>query len=106
MSNFDATSSGRHGVVQVESLRGQVRCLFAIEASRLVDASTPSEPEHFHPEWRLVIGSKLSIYHASKKKGDLTKFLVGKDGKVIARFESAVTPESPEVTGAIEKALH
>jgi glutathione peroxidase-family protein len=31
---------------------------------------------------------------------------VGKDGKVIARFESAVTPESPEVTSAIEKALH
>jgi glutathione peroxidase len=38
-------------------------------------------------------------------KWNFTKFLVGKDGKVIARFESAVTPESPEVAGAIEKAL-
>ena len=38
-------------------------------------------------------------------KWNFTKFLVGKDGKVIGRFESAITPESPEVTGAIEKAL-
>ena len=39
-------------------------------------------------------------------KWNFTKFLVGKDGKVITRFESAVKPESAEVTGAIEKALH
>jgi glutathione peroxidase len=36
---------------------------------------------------------------------NFTKFLVGKDGKVIARFESKVTPESPELTAAIEQAL-
>ena len=36
---------------------------------------------------------------------NFTKFLVDKDGKVVARFEPKVTPESPEVTGAIEKAL-
>lgn len=33
------------------------------------------------------------------------KFLIGKDGKPIARFEPKTTPSSPEVTGAIEKAL-
>jgi len=38
-------------------------------------------------------------------KWNFTKFLIGKDGKVIARFESKVTPESPEVTEAVEKAL-
>jgi glutathione peroxidase len=36
---------------------------------------------------------------------NFTKFLIGPDGKVIARFDSAVTPDSPEVTSAIEKAL-
>jgi glutathione peroxidase len=36
---------------------------------------------------------------------NFTKFLIGPDGRVITRFESAVTPDSPEVTGAIEKAL-
>ena len=38
-------------------------------------------------------------------KWNFTKFLVDRDGKVIARFEPAVKPESPEVAAAIEKAL-
>ena len=36
---------------------------------------------------------------------NFTKFLVDKDGKVVARFEPKVTPESPDVAEAIEKAL-
>lgn len=36
---------------------------------------------------------------------NFTKFLVGPDGQVIARFEPKVTPDSPEVTSAIESAL-
>lgn len=42
---------------------------------------------------------------AGDVKWNFTKFLVGKDGKVIAKFDSAVAPESPELTSAIEKAL-
>ncbi len=38
-------------------------------------------------------------------KWNFTKFLVDKNGKVVARFEPKVTPDSPEVTSAIEKAL-
>ncbi len=38
-------------------------------------------------------------------KWNFTKFLIGKDGKVLERFESAVKPDAPELTGAIEKAL-
>jgi len=37
---------------------------------------------------------------------NFTKFLVDRDGKVVGRFEPAVTPDSPELTGAIEKALN
>jgi len=37
---------------------------------------------------------------------NFTKFLIGPDGRVITRFESAVTPDSPEVLAAIEKALN
>jgi glutathione peroxidase len=36
---------------------------------------------------------------------NFTKFLVDKNGKVIARFDSKVTPESPELTSAVEQAL-
>src|SRR5208282_4699601 len=34
---------------------------------------------------------------------NFTKFLVGADGKVVARFDSAVKPDSPDVSAAIEK---
>jgi len=36
---------------------------------------------------------------------NFTKFVVGKDGQVVARFPSKVTPDSPEVIAAIERAL-
>ena len=38
-------------------------------------------------------------------KWNFNKFLIDKDGKVIARFEPQVEPTSPEVTKAIEAAL-
>ena len=36
---------------------------------------------------------------------NFTKFLVGADGKIVARFEPKITPDDPAVTSAIEKAL-
>jgi glutathione peroxidase len=36
---------------------------------------------------------------------NFTKFLVGPEGKVIARFDSEVEPDSKDLTSAIEKAL-
>jgi glutathione peroxidase len=38
-------------------------------------------------------------------KWNFTKFLIGRDGNVVARFEPKVTPEDPQVKEAIEKAL-
>jgi len=37
---------------------------------------------------------------------NFTKFLVDRNGKVIARFESKIKPEDPGLTGAVEKALN
>jgi len=36
---------------------------------------------------------------------NFTKFLIGRDGKILDRFSSPVKPDSPEVTKAIEAAL-
>ncbi len=59
-----------------------------------------------------VLGSDMvPLYQFLTKSmgGDIewnfTKFLVGKDGKVIARFASDVEPQSPALLAAIEKAL-
>jgi glutathione peroxidase len=38
-------------------------------------------------------------------KWNFTKFLIGRDGKIVTRFEPEVTPESNEVRAAIETAL-
>jgi len=54
---------------------------------------------------------KAPLYQflTEQKGGDIkwnfTKFLVGRDCTIVARFEPKVTPDSPEVIAAIEKAL-
>jgi len=58
-----------------------------------------------HPLYRFLTDKQTNPASGGDINWNFTKFLVGKDGKVIARFEPAVTPESLEVTGAIEKAL-
>lgn len=38
-------------------------------------------------------------------KWNFTKVLVDKNGKILQRFESKITPDSPELVAAVEKAL-
>ncbi|MFO1513922.1 MAG: glutathione peroxidase [Verrucomicrobiota bacterium] len=38
-------------------------------------------------------------------KWNFSKFLIGKDGKILQRFDSKVTPESEELTKPVEAAL-
>ena len=42
---------------------------------------------------------------AGEIKWNFTKFLIARNGQPVARFEPAVTPDSPEVISAIETAL-
>ena len=42
---------------------------------------------------------------AGKISWNFEKFLIGRDGKVVARFNPRVKPDAPEVLEAIEKAL-
>lgn len=42
---------------------------------------------------------------AGAVKWNFTKFLVGKEGKILGRFEPSVSPESKTLSEAIEKAL-
>ena len=57
-------------------------------------------------------GSKTAPYDTltqAEPAGDVAwnfeKFLIGKDGSVVARFKSGVEPYGAELTAAIEKAL-
>jgi glutathione peroxidase len=57
------------------------------------------------PLYQFLTDTNANPNTGGEIKWNFTKFLVDRNGKVIARFESPVKPESPEVTAAIEKAL-
>ena len=55
-------------------------------------------------------GDKVPLYEyltqtGGEVKWNFTKFLVGKDGKVRARFESGTKPDAKELSNAVEQAL-
>jgi glutathione peroxidase len=43
--------------------------------------------------------------HSGEIKWNFTKFLISRNGEIAARFEPNATPDSPELTAAVEKAL-
>ncbi len=57
------------------------------------------------PLYRFLTDKAANPVTGGDIKWNFTKFLVGRDGKIVARFESPVKPESPEMVGAIEGAL-
>jgi glutathione peroxidase len=57
------------------------------------------------PLYQFLTDKQSSPATGGEIQWNFTKFLVDRNGKVIARFEPAITPESADVTGAIEKAL-
>jgi glutathione peroxidase len=56
-----------------------------------------------HPLYVALAGSESPF--PGDIKWNFGKFLIGRDGKIIKRFEPKTTPDSPEVTAAIEAAL-
>lgn len=56
-----------------------------------------------HPLY-IALAGKDSLFPGDIK-WNFNKFLVGKDGKIVNRFDSKVAPESEELTKAIEAAL-
>jgi len=56
-----------------------------------------------HPLYTVLAGKESPF--PGDIKWNFNKFLIGKDGKILKRFDSKVTPESPEMTAAIEAAL-
>ena len=60
----------------------------------------------------VVTGPEANPLHASLTKAtgqapkwNFTKYLIGRDGKVLEHFPSKVTPEDPALVGKIEQAL-
>ena len=57
------------------------------------------------PLYRFLTDKSANPQIGGDIKWNFTKFLFDRNGKPVARFEPAVTPDSPEVQSAIESAL-
>ncbi len=56
-----------------------------------------------HPLYAALTGAPLP--KAGPVRWNFGKFLIGRDGAVLARFDSDVEPDSAQLTGAVERAL-
>jgi glutathione peroxidase len=61
--------------------------------------------EGIHPLYKFLTEKESDPAFAGEIKWNFTKFLVGRDGKLAARFEPKTKPSEKEVVDAIEKAL-
>ena len=61
--------------------------------------------DDIHPLYKFLTSKETNPDFAGDIKWNFSKFLLDKNGKVIARFEPKVTPESDPMVQAIEKAL-
>lgn len=59
--------------------------------------------EEQHPLYGALTGKDGAF--PGEVRWNFGKFLINKEGKAIARFEPATTPDSSELTSAVEKAL-
>ena len=57
------------------------------------------------PLYSFLTDKSADPQFAGDIKWNFTKFLFGRDGQPVARFEPNVTPDSPQVTAAVEAAL-
>ena len=56
-----------------------------------------------HPLYVILAGKDSPV--PGDIKWNFNKFLIGRDGKILKRFDSKVKPDAPELTAAIEAAL-
>jgi glutathione peroxidase len=58
-----------------------------------------------HPLYERLVGFEDAEGHSGDIRWNFEKFLIGKDGAVVARFSPQTEPESAEVVGAVERHL-
>ena len=58
-----------------------------------------------HPVYKTLTEPATAGEFAGEIGWNFTKFLIGKDGHIAARFNTKIQPGDPQVSEAIEKAL-
>ncbi len=68
-------------------------------------AKVPVKGENATELYKFLTAESKTGAHAGDIRWNFTKFLVNRKGEVIARFESKVKPDAPQVITAVEAAL-
>jgi glutathione peroxidase len=61
--------------------------------------------EHMAPLYEFLTDKQANTTTGGPIRWNFTKFLADRDGKIVERFEPDITPDSPEIAVAVEKAL-
>lgn len=97
-NNFGAQEPGTNEEIQ-EFCRINYGVTFPVFAKISVKG------EDKHPLYKYLTARETNPEFAGEIKWNFNKFLVGRDGRVLARFDSGDEPEDAKVTQAIEAAL-
>lgn len=85
----------------IEEIQTFCRLKFKVDFPLMAKISVKGDGQH--PLYAALTGPQGAF------PGDVAwnfgKFLIGRDGKPLARFEPKTKPDAPEITAAIEKAL-
>ena len=80
-------------------------CSLTYQVTFPLYAKSSVKGDDINPLYRFLTDKSLNSQTGGDIRWNFTKFLVGRDGALIARFEPNVKPDSAEVEAAIEKAL-
>ena len=58
-----------------------------------------------HPLYKYLTEKETNPEFSGRITWNFNKFLIGRDGRILARFGSRVTPEDKDLVSAIEKAM-
>lgn len=86
-----------------EKIKAFVATRFHVTFPMMAKISVKGDDQH--PLYRYLTTQPTAGEFGGDIKWNFTKLLIGRNGKVIGRFESKTTPEDPNLVGAIEKAL-
>jgi glutathione peroxidase len=78
-------------------------CSSRFEVTFPLTSKVSAKGKSAHPLFVALTGKEAG--HPGPVSWNFNKFLLGPDGKLLARFDSSVAPESAELQAAIEKVL-
>jgi glutathione peroxidase len=100
---FPANNFGKQEPDNNEKIKAFVESKFHVTFPMMAKISVKGDDQH--PLYRYLTTQPSAGEFGGDIKWNFTKLLIGRNGKVIARFPSPVKPEDPKMIEAIEKAI-